>query len=310
MGGSRSFQSSTGYRYGMNGQEKDDEIFSGAYTAEYWEYDSRTGRRWNTDPIPIAWNSPYACFNGNPVYYADPHGLKGDPPIKKGETVDLGNGETFKSSFDEVEVTANKPSLFSKIGNFFKSGWDAFVRFDKNLENQKDKPEFDPAIKTNFSGLQPTSEGPQKGVSFKSNASGIENTTPYNPGSIIMGIGGGASSQATWSEKIKDVFETVKGFPDAFSTGSDLIDGIKDEVQGSTALTNGNESSVKQSVNTSVKQGMSVPEPPVLIYYTLQTDDGFSTGIEQGTQKNYKQIVKQMEAKGYTIDGVDRQLSK
>ncbi len=38
------------YRYGMNGQEKDDEIAQGIYTAMYWEYDSRLGRRWNLDP--------------------------------------------------------------------------------------------------------------------------------------------------------------------------------------------------------------------------------------------------------------------
>ena len=36
-----------GYRYGMNGQEKTDEIHNGHYTAEFWEYDSRLGRRWN-----------------------------------------------------------------------------------------------------------------------------------------------------------------------------------------------------------------------------------------------------------------------
>ena len=35
-----------GYRYGFNTQEKDDDVFIGAYTAEYWEYDSRLGRRW------------------------------------------------------------------------------------------------------------------------------------------------------------------------------------------------------------------------------------------------------------------------
>ena len=40
-----------GYRYGFNTQEKDDDVFIGAYTAEYWEYDSRLGRRWNLDPI-------------------------------------------------------------------------------------------------------------------------------------------------------------------------------------------------------------------------------------------------------------------
>nr|MBK9652955.1 hypothetical protein [Bacteroidota bacterium] len=35
-----------GYRFGMNTQEKDNEIFEGAYSALFWEYDSRLGRRW------------------------------------------------------------------------------------------------------------------------------------------------------------------------------------------------------------------------------------------------------------------------
>ena len=43
---------SGGYRYGFQNQEKDDEIKGEgiSYTAEYWEYDSRLGRRWNLDP--------------------------------------------------------------------------------------------------------------------------------------------------------------------------------------------------------------------------------------------------------------------
>jgi hypothetical protein len=37
------------YRYGFNGQEKSDEIAGEGNhnTAEFWEYDTRTGRRWN-----------------------------------------------------------------------------------------------------------------------------------------------------------------------------------------------------------------------------------------------------------------------
>lgn len=58
------------YRYGHNGQEKEDEIFNGAYSAEYWEYDSRTLRRWNVDPVVKPWESPYATFNNNPVNLA------------------------------------------------------------------------------------------------------------------------------------------------------------------------------------------------------------------------------------------------
>jgi Pretoxin HINT domain len=70
----RNFNSND-YRYGgTNGQEQDDEVFEGAYTAEYWEYDSRTGRRWNIDPVVKPWESPYACFGGNPVFYVDQNG--------------------------------------------------------------------------------------------------------------------------------------------------------------------------------------------------------------------------------------------
>ena len=53
------------YRYGMNGQEKDDEV-SGAgnsYTAQFWQYDPRIGRRWNVDPVTYPWQSSYSCFN-------------------------------------------------------------------------------------------------------------------------------------------------------------------------------------------------------------------------------------------------------
>jgi hypothetical protein len=76
----RSYNSNS-YRYGLsNGQEKDNEIFEGAFTAEYWEYDSRTGRRWNVDPVVKPWESSYACFANNPIYYADPSGLDGEGP--------------------------------------------------------------------------------------------------------------------------------------------------------------------------------------------------------------------------------------
>jgi hypothetical protein len=70
----RNYQPATPYRYGMNGQEKDDEIAQGIYTAMYWEYDSRIGRRWNRDPKPTAEISDYACFNNNPVLQTDVNG--------------------------------------------------------------------------------------------------------------------------------------------------------------------------------------------------------------------------------------------
>ena len=64
----------TNYRYGFNGQEKSDEIISNTTTAEYWEYDSRIGRRWNPDPVVNISESQFSCFGNNPVYYSDPSG--------------------------------------------------------------------------------------------------------------------------------------------------------------------------------------------------------------------------------------------
>jgi len=65
------------YRYGFNSQEKDDEVAGSGNmnTAEYWEYDCRLGRRWNLDPVIKVFESPYASFANNPIWFADPFGL-------------------------------------------------------------------------------------------------------------------------------------------------------------------------------------------------------------------------------------------
>lgn len=67
------------YRFGFNGQEKDNEIYGdgNSTTAEYWQYDARLGRRWNMDPVLNVWESPYACFRNNPIISND---VNGDSP--------------------------------------------------------------------------------------------------------------------------------------------------------------------------------------------------------------------------------------
>jgi YD repeat-containing protein len=74
--------SPSSYRYGFNGQEKSDEIFEGSTTAEYWEYDSRIGRRWNIDPKPTVGISDYSTLNNNPICYIDILGDTGRVPLK------------------------------------------------------------------------------------------------------------------------------------------------------------------------------------------------------------------------------------
>jgi RHS repeat-associated protein len=68
--------SSASYRYGFNGQEKDNEVSGegNTYTAQFWEYDSRTGRRLNLDPRPNLSLSIYACFENNPLNLVDFNG--------------------------------------------------------------------------------------------------------------------------------------------------------------------------------------------------------------------------------------------
>jgi hypothetical protein len=72
------YKSDTGgsYRYGFNTQEKDDEVAGegNSYTAEFWQYDGRLGRRFNVDPIIKDWESPYATFANNPIFLIDPYG--------------------------------------------------------------------------------------------------------------------------------------------------------------------------------------------------------------------------------------------
>jgi len=102
----RSFSAGSGFRFGFNTQEKDKEVYSNneTYTATFWEYDGRLGRRWNLDPIFQIWESSYACFNNNPLLVID---LNGDNPnpykVKKGDnlsTIAKNNGTTVGKLLD------------------------------------------------------------------------------------------------------------------------------------------------------------------------------------------------------------------
>ena len=64
------------YRYGFQGQEMDDEISGkgNSYSADFWQYSPRIGRRWNIDPVIKVHESSYAVFANNPIWFADPNG--------------------------------------------------------------------------------------------------------------------------------------------------------------------------------------------------------------------------------------------
>lgn len=84
------------YSYGMNTQEKDDEIYGegNSYSAEYWQYDARLGRRWNVDPVVKSHESPYAAFANNPISLVDIYG---------NDTSTINNNSGGYVGFDIVE---------------------------------------------------------------------------------------------------------------------------------------------------------------------------------------------------------------
>ena len=103
----RTFSSSS-YRYGMNTQEKDLELGSEYTNADFWEYNSKVIKRWNTDILGGADISPYAVFNGNPICFADPSGAEPE--------VTGGGGESGDSHSEGFGEDGSKWSIDTKDG--------------------------------------------------------------------------------------------------------------------------------------------------------------------------------------------------
>jgi hypothetical protein len=90
---------SAGARFGFNGQEKVNEI-SGVgnnNTALFWEYDTRTGRRWNLDPVDQVSISNYSVNLLNPIMMNDPNGDNPiDPRTGKPMRLNLNRDSVYK----------------------------------------------------------------------------------------------------------------------------------------------------------------------------------------------------------------------
>jgi hypothetical protein len=89
--------------------------------AEFWQYDSRLGRRWNLDPVVKPWESGYAVFNDNPILKIDPNGDDAhefDVNAETGEAIkvsDKGGNET--QHFNIMDNSGNTLAEYSATGN-------------------------------------------------------------------------------------------------------------------------------------------------------------------------------------------------
>ena len=102
------------YSFAFNGQEKDDEVYGSvgtSYTAQFWQYDSRLGRRWNIDPAfaDKPWMSSYHAFSNKPIMNIDPNGASDDW---------VQNEETDEYEWmDNVTSADNTPEGYRYVGH-------------------------------------------------------------------------------------------------------------------------------------------------------------------------------------------------
>lgn len=126
-----------GYRYGFNGQEKSDEIKGegNSYTAQFWEYDPRIGRRWNMDPKPVINISVYGCFNNSPLKMRDP---LGDTALYADNfSRDMVQKYASKTVLKKGKEVLNKDynAEFAKMYDKINSSVDNFIyKYDQNAK--------------------------------------------------------------------------------------------------------------------------------------------------------------------------------
>jgi RHS repeat-associated protein len=111
--------SADAYQYGYNGQIKDNEWAGlGNHTsAKFWEYDTRTGRRWNRDPKPQMGLSDYSTFLNNPIVFPDP---LGDVVVDRlGHPVKVTVSQNFNGSYSAAYSFA--PNTPESIKDHFNS---------------------------------------------------------------------------------------------------------------------------------------------------------------------------------------------
>jgi hypothetical protein len=139
------------YRFGMNTQEKDNEIYGegNSYTAEYWQYDARLGRRWNVDPVVKVHESPYATFANNPIWFVDPSGAEAVFPDDK-------FGDQAKKDFNEAidVIDFRISSLEKEKENLINSEGKKGKKYHRDLNSLNERLDDLKLIKNNFDEIK------------------------------------------------------------------------------------------------------------------------------------------------------------
>ncbi|MES2727912.1 MAG: peptidoglycan DD-metalloendopeptidase family protein [Bacteroidota bacterium] len=181
------------YRFGFNGQEKDDEVsgVGNTMTATFWEYDARLGRRWNLDPKVIVGISEYACFFNNPIFNTDIHG---DIPIPLYDKFKIW-GWRIDSWFGPRNTGLKGASKFHKGLDFnYKGGTDTdFGAPVLTTHNGTAKIDNDIAGQEGRSVTITSPDGSFRTIYMHLSEITIKDGAEINEGDIIGEIGGSAN---------------------------------------------------------------------------------------------------------------------
>ena len=129
------------YRFQFNGQEKDDEVAGAgnSYTAEFWQFNPRLGRRFNLDPIVKYWESGYATYANNPLILVDPKGLdviNGDAIRRDKSANNINNLESKIKSLEDKFGTSKKEFKLNG-GTGWKESWKGYKKDIQYLKSEK-----------------------------------------------------------------------------------------------------------------------------------------------------------------------------
>ena len=113
---------STGYRYGFNGKENDNEVKGNGNQQDYGMriYDPRLGRFLSVDPIAreFAWNSPYAFAENDVIRSIDLEGLEKAVLFGGADLNSGGLSETMKSMQKNLQEYSDSKKLGYTIQAF------------------------------------------------------------------------------------------------------------------------------------------------------------------------------------------------
>jgi RHS repeat-associated protein len=141
--------SSTAYRYGFNGKEKDDELMGQGNSIAFEErfYDSRIGRFFTIDPIAknYPFQSPYVFAANSPIVLIDVLGMgPGDPTtytVKKGDNLTKISKKFGVSTDDLKSMNYSIKSIHKiKIGQVLRVNPEA--DFNRNPRGEYTNPEM------------------------------------------------------------------------------------------------------------------------------------------------------------------------